>query len=393
MPPNKGMKQTKQAQAMELRSLSPVLARQPKEKSPMRRRDVTIRVSLTVLISTAVAASAHPQDTATKLDEYLIRKATGQIFSGSVLVAGSDGNILRKGYGFANLEHRVPNTPETKFRLGSLTKQFTAMAILILQEQGKLSVQDTIGKHLPGAPASWHPITVHQLLTHTSGLMHSWDLPEFEQTQMVPSTLDQTIARFTDQPLLSQPGEKFHYSGLGYFVLAKLIETVSGVPYGTFLRQQILDPLTLNDTGEDRQAPLLTHRASGYIRDGERLVNAPPIDMALLTGGGNLYSTVDDLAKWDRALTAGLLLSKASYRTMYTPFKDNYGYGWFVRTERSRKRIDHDGGVPGFSTTIRRFPDDRVCIIVLSNLGEDVEPIAADLEAIVFEQPLRGAGR
>lgn len=359
----------------------------------MTSRQLTISVSLTVLISMGATASTHPQDTATKLDEYLTTKATSQLFSGSVLVARGDGNILRKGYAFANLEHRVPNTPETKFRLGSLTKQFTAMAILILQEQGRLSVQDTIAKHLPNAPASWHPITVHQLLTHTSGLMHSWDLPGFERTQMVPSTLDQTIARFTDQPLLSQPGEKFHYSGLGYFVLAKLIETVSGVPYATFLREQILDPLKLNDTGEDRQAPLLTHRASGYIRDGEGLVNAPPIDMALLTGGGNLYSTVDDLAKWDRALKAGRLLSRASYSAMYTPFNENYGYGWFVGTERSRKRIEHDGGVPGFSTTIRRFPDDGVCIIVLSNFGEDVGPIAADLEAMVFEQALRGAGK
>ena len=309
----------------------------------MKERDLTIRILVIVLFSTMVTASSRAQDTATKVDEYLTTKTRSQLFTGSVLVTRDGRNILRKGYGFANLEHRVLNTPETKFRLGSITKQFTAMAIMILQEQGKLSVQDTIAKHLPDAPASWQPITIHQLLTHTSGLMHSWDLPGFEQTQMVPSTPDQTLARFKDKPLLSKPGEKFHYSGLGYFILAKMIEKISGIPYGTFLRQQIFDPLKMNDTGEDRQAPILAHRASGYIRDGERLENASPIDMPLLTGGGNLYSTIDDLSKWDQALNAGLLLSKASYRMMYTPFKENYAYGWFVRTERTVKESSIGG--------------------------------------------------
>ena len=359
----------------------------------MKARDLTIRVFLIVLFSTVFAASTRAQDTATKLDEYLMTKASSQLFSGSVLVTRAGSNILRKGYGFANLEHRVPNTPETKFRLGSITKQFTAMAIMILQEQGKLSVQDTIAKHLPDVPPSWQPITIHQLLTHTSGLMHSWELPGFRQTMMVPSTPDETIARYKDKPLLSKPGEKFHYSGLGYFQLAQIIEELSGKPYGTFLREQIFDPLKMNDTGEDRQAPILAHRASGYRRVGEKLEHALPIDMPLLTGGGNLYSTIDDLSKWDQALNAGLLISKASYEAMYTPFKENYAYGWVVRTERNRKQIQHGGGVSGFSTTIRRFPDDGVCIIVLSNHPGNVDQIAGDLEAIVLGKPPQGAGK
>jgi len=360
----------------------------------MKERDLTNRVIVVVLFSTMFAASSRAQDTATKLDEYLTARARSQFFSGSVLVTKDGSNILRKGYGFANVEHRVPNSPETKFRLGSITKQFTAIAIMILQEQGKLSVQDTIAKHLSDAPASWRPITIHQLLTHTSGLMHSWDLPGFQETMMVPSPPDQMIARFKDKPLLSKPGEKYHYSGLGYFLLAKIIEKVSGNPYGTFLRQHIFDLLKMNNTGEDRQAPILAHRASGYIRDGERLENAPPIDMPLLTGGGNLYSTVDDLSKWDQALNAGLLISKASYEAMYTPFKENYAYGWRVRTEGNRKRIQHTGGVPGFKTLILRFPDDRVCIVVLSNsTPENVEQIGNDLAAIVLGQPSQGAGK
>ena len=175
---------------------------------------------------------------------------------------------------------------------------------------------------------------------------------------------------------------------MGYFILASIIERVSGKPYGTFLREHIFDSLQMNDTGDDRQAPILAHRASGYIRNGKRLKNAPSIYMPLLTGGGNLYSTIDDLSKWDRALNSGRLISKASYEAMYTPVKENYAYGWSVRDEGNRKRIEHGGGVPGFSSYILRFPDDRVCIIVLNNsTPENVGQIGSDLAAIVFGRP------
>ncbi len=368
----------------------------------MKELDLTTRVLLIViaLFSMVFAASTRAQDTAHKLNEYLMTKASAQLFGGSVLVTEAGSNLLRKGYGFANLEHRVPNTPETKFRLASITKQFTAMAIMILQEQGKLSVHDAIAKHLPDVPRSWQPITVHQLLTHTAGLMHSWELPDFTQTMVVPSTPDQTIARYKDKPLLSKPGEKYHYSGLGYFLLAQIIEKLSGNPYGTFLREQIFAPLKMNDTGEDRQAPILAHRASGYRGPWTALENAPPIHMGLLTGGGNLYSTIDDLAKWDEALTAGLLISKASYEAMYTPFKEHYAYGWRVETrdplgaERGRKRFVHGGNISGFDTVIMRFPNERVSIIVLSNFtATEIDQVASDLETIVFGRPSQGAGK
>jgi len=206
------------------------------------------------LCSKTVLASDWEQDTATKLDHYLTAKATSRFFTGSVLVTRDGRDLLRRSCGFADVEHRIPNTPGTKFRLGSITKQFTAMVIMILQEQGKLNVQDTIGKHLSDVPTSWQSITIHQLLTHTSGLMHSWDLPGIQETMMVPSSLEQTLARFADRPLLSKPGERFYYSGLGYFVLAKIIQTVSGSPYGTVLQYHIFAPLGMNNTGEDRQA-------------------------------------------------------------------------------------------------------------------------------------------
>jgi CubicO group peptidase (beta-lactamase class C family) len=351
----------------------------------MNKRRSTILVLLILLFSTMSVVSSRAQDTATNPVDYMKEKATRQFFSGSVLITKDGDKIFCKSYGFANFERSVPNTPDTKFRIGSMTKQFTAMAIMILQEQGKLTVQDTIGKLLSDMPPSWQPITIHQLLTHTSGLMHSWELPEFRETMMVPSTPDQALARFKDKPLLSEPGKKFHYSGLGYFILAKIIENVSGMPYVDFLRKHIFDPLQMNDTGDDSQASVPANLSSGYIRDGESIENAPPVYMPIMTGGGNLYSTVYDLSKWDQALNDGQLISKASYEAMYTPVKENYAYGWIVLGEGNRKRIEHGGGVPGFNSNILRVPGERLCIIVLSNSTPGyVGQISNDLEAIVF---------
>jgi CubicO group peptidase (beta-lactamase class C family) len=187
------------------------------------------------------------------------------------------------------------------------------MAILILQEQGKLQLEDSLAIHLRDLPEHWASITLHQLLTHTSGIMHSWSLPGFEEKMMIPVTLDETLALFHDEPLLYEPGTGFAYSGLGYFLLAKVIETVSGCSYEEFLRAEIFEPLGMDDTGADTPDVVLKHRASGYVLEGGVLRNAPVIFMPILTGGGNLYSTVTDLSLWDSALTAQRLISPQSY--------------------------------------------------------------------------------
>lgn len=349
-----------------------------------RRRPAPVLL-LAALFGAAVAAPVAAQPGASGLDQYLTAQATDHGFNGSVLVTKAGKVILRKGYGFANLELRVPNAPETKFRIGSVTKQFTAMAIMILQEQGKLKVQDPISAHLTDLPAAWKPITIHQLLSHTSGLMHSWELPGFTETMMVPSTRAATIDRFRDKPLLSVPGTKYHYSGLGYFLLAGIIEHASGVSYGDFLQQHVFGPLGMRDTGEDRQGPILTHRASGYRPVEGGFENDAPIDMPLLTGGGNLYSTIDDMGKWDRALAAGKLISKASYEAMYTPVLNNYGYGWIVARQADGKRtLTHSGGTPGFRALILRFVDDDTSIIILSNVaGTQLGPITRHLAEVL----------
>jgi CubicO group peptidase (beta-lactamase class C family) len=228
------------------------------------------------------------------------------------MVARDDEPLLRQGYGMANREHDVPNTPETKFRIGSVTKQFTAAAALILQEQGKLDVRATIQTYLGDCPEAWGGITVHHLLTHTSGIPDYARLPDRERRIREPTTPDALIALFRDRPLEFKPGERFAYSNSGYALLGRLIERISGKTYAEFLVEQIFTPLGMKDSGYDDARPVLKARAAGYARRQGGLENAPYLDMTNPFAAGGLYSTVDDLLKWDRALAANQLLSKKS---------------------------------------------------------------------------------
>jgi len=315
---------------------------------------------------------AGPEDLAAELDAYLADLHTNSGFNGSVVVSVGDETLLAKGYGLADVELDVAVTPHTKFRIGSITKQFTAMGIMILQERGKLSVEDSLATHLSDIPAHWEGVTLHQLLTHTSGIMHSWNLPGFRETMATPATLDETLARFHDAPLLYEPGSDYAYSGVGYFILAKVIEVVSEQDYGEFLRAEIFSPAGMNDTGADRAEDILENRAGGYLREEGVLEDAPAIFMPILTGGGNLYSTAEDLVRWDRALRAGQFISPEGYEALYRPELDNYAYGWFVGEGYGYLVLRHGGGVPGFSTHIVRIPNAELCVVVLSNVQPPV---------------------
>jgi CubicO group peptidase (beta-lactamase class C family) len=315
-------------------------------------------------------------------------------FSGSVLVARDGRPLLRQGYGMANLEHGVPNTPETKFRLGSVTKQFTAAAVLLLEEQGKLNVQAPVKTYLADSPAAWDQITLHHLLTHTSGIPDYVRFPLSPAARRESTTPDALIARFRDRPLDFAPGTRFAYSNSGYAVLGRVIEKVSGKPYAEFLRTSIFTPLAMNDSGYDDPRPVLAHRAQGYVRNLDGTVNAPYVDMSNPYAAGGLYSTVDDLLKWDRALAGAQLLKKESLSAMFTPFLQGYGYGWRIARTFDRPMVAHPGSIPGFSSHIRRYPEDGVCIIVLCNVEfAPAVDVGNDLAAIVFgKRPERPGG-
>jgi CubicO group peptidase (beta-lactamase class C family) len=290
-------------------------------------------------------------------------------FMGSVLVA-RDGQILvDKGYGYADLEWQVPNTPETKFRLGSMTKQFTAAAILLLEERGKLSTDDLVKKYMPDTPAAWDKMTIYHLLTHTSGIPNFTSFPDYRSSEGTPTTPAQLVARFRDKPLDFQPGEKWNYSNSGYVLLGYLIEKISGQSYRSFLEENFFKPLGMNDSGYDSNSAVILHHASGYSPGPKGPVNAGYIDMSVPFSAGALYSTTHDLLRWEEALYGGKVLSPAALKKMTTPFKQNYACGLMVQTVRGHTAYEHGGAIEGFNTDMAYYPDEKLTLIALSNLN------------------------
>jgi CubicO group peptidase (beta-lactamase class C family) len=232
------------------------------------------------LLALLTVSPAHAQDTA-RMEQIVQDYVANKTFMGTVLVVKDDHVILDKAYGFANLEWNVPNTTATKFRLGSLTKQFTAASILLLEERGKLKLDDPVKKYLPDAPASWDKITIFNLLTHTSGIPNMTAFDNFREVMRKTQTPADLVAGFRDRPLDFQPGEKYSYSNSGYLVLGAIIEKTSGGPYAQFLQDNIFAPLGMKDSGYDSNSALIPLRASGYGRRQEGLVNADFIDMSI----------------------------------------------------------------------------------------------------------------
>jgi CubicO group peptidase (beta-lactamase class C family) len=334
---------------------------------------------------TAAAARQSDEQIVAKVGEYMNAAHEVDAFSGTILLARDGKPIVSRGYGMANIELDVPNTPETVFRLGSVTKQFTAMAIMMLQDRGKLSVNDPICKYLSDCPAAWQPITIRNLLTHTSGVMNYTDLPTFGKTAVSPMTTGEMIALLRDKPLEFAPGEKFNYSNSGYYLLGAVIEKASGKSYADFLQENIFTPLGMKQTGYDVSARIIKNRAEGYVRQGGQFFNASYMDMTLPYSAGALYSTTGDLLLWDQALYAEKLVPRKALDEIFTPFKSNYGYGWNISKQFDHREISHGGGIYGFATEIARYPDDKLTVIVLSNVqGAPAGKIANDLAAIYF---------
>ncbi|MBS0629270.1 MAG: beta-lactamase family protein [Verrucomicrobia bacterium] len=315
-----------------------------------------------------------------KIDAYLKAKQ----FQGAVLVAKGGKVLFSKGYGLANAEHRIPNCPQTVFRLGSITKQFTAVAILQLQEQGKLDVQDPITKYLPDYP-NGDKITIHHLLTHTAGIPDITDFPNLAEIQRQPSTPAQVMAHFQDLPLEFEPGEKFKYSNSGYIVLGAIVEVVSGLGYERYLQENFFRPLNMHSTYLDRNQKIIPNRAAGYhLNAGGEIVNAEFIEMSFPHGAGAIASTVEDLYHWDRALKEGKLLSKQSTEQLFKVQAGTYSYGLFI--DQVTHAIGHKGSIEGFRASAYRYVDQDLTVILLSN-REDVNIAALQQELSSYWRP------
>lgn len=338
------------------------------------------RIAIVIIL----AGAGFAQDTAARMEELIQSYVTAKQFMGSVLVSQQGKILLDKGYGSANLEWEIPNSPATKFRLGSITKQFTAASILLLEERGKLKVEDPVKKYMPDAPAAWDKITIFHLLTHTSGIPSFTSFPDYRSTEATPTTPENLVARFRDKPLEFQPGEKWNYSNSGYALLGYLIEKVSGQSYGEFVQQNIFNPLGMKDSGYDSNSAIIAHRAAGYQSGANALVNAGFIHMTIPFSAGALYSTTEDLLKWEQALFGGKVLSSASLAKMTTPFKQDYAFGLTVSANHGFKVIEHGGGIEGFATQLSYYPDDNLVVIVLGSIvGRFPSEIAARLGDIV----------
>jgi CubicO group peptidase (beta-lactamase class C family) len=335
-----------------------------------------------IILTPVISSTANPVTgtLAARLDQYM-RESN---FSGAILVAQKGKVLISQGYGLADRQNDVPNTPQTKFAIGSMTKAFTAMAIMILQERGQLTVQDPLCNYITDCPAAWKPITLHHLLTHTSGIHNYTDLPPEIKDKIdycKEYKPEDIIALFKDLPLDFTPGNRWSYSNSGYFLLGSVIEKVSGESYETFIQKNVLQPLGMSETGYDRLSTIVKNRASGYSVDQihSQIINAPCLEVSQNYAAGGLYSTVGDLYKWDQTLYTDQLVSKVTLNTIFTstvsvpvmngfPYGGVYGYGWVIARHAGHLIIEHSGGTYGFSSYLARYPDDQITVIVLSNL-------------------------
>lgn len=326
-----------------------------------------------------------------KIDAYMDAAVRHEQFAGSILIARDGMPLVSKGYGMASYELQVPNRPETVFRIASLTKQFTAMAIMQLQEQGRLQIGDSICKYLDDCPTTWQPITLRHLLTHSAGIKNVSSLPNWdEDLGLKKYRRAELIGLVRDLPLDFAPGEKFKYSNSGYHLLGLVIERASGKSYGEFLRAGIFAPLGMTHSIFDDNRTLIPGRATGYYSRGTDFVSAPFIDPTTVYSSGGITSTTGDLLRWDQALYSDKLVSRGALDEMFTPNKGDYGYGWRVGETLGRRKHDHSGSLNGFSSYILRFPDDRVTVIVLSNSDRaSAGRTGTNLAAIVFGAPYK----
>ena len=336
---------------------------------------------IAVIAFLATLTVSFAQTKTAQLDELLNKYTQYGQFNGSVLVADHGKVIYKKGFGMANMEWDIPNAPDTKHRLGSITKQFTAMLIMQLVAEGKLDLQATVSKYLPDySKINGDKITIHQLLTHTSGTPNYTSFPNFfKEMSRNPYTPTEMLQFFADSTLTFEPGAKFAYSNSGYFLLGAIIEKVTGKSYEEVLQEKIFTPLKMTNTGYDHHGTILKKRATGYEVNKSKMENSPYIDMSIPYAAGSLYSTVEDLFIWDQALYTEKLLPKKYMDMLFekhiSGFGQHYGYGWMIgtmplgNTKDSTQIIGHGGGINGFNTLITRMPQEKSTIILLNNTG------------------------
>jgi CubicO group peptidase (beta-lactamase class C family) len=375
-----------------------------KEKKMNRETSCVIKLFVTLIVSCLLflPAFAFAADKAAKIDELLHMYHEYGMFNGTVLVAEKGEVILKKGYGYADIEWVVENEPDTKFRVGSLTKQFTAMLIMQLVEENEIELNRPLTVYLPDYRRdTGDRVTIHNLLTHTSGIPNYADIPGFwSDSIMIHYTFNRLLYELCAGDLEFEPGSNIRYSNSNYVILGAIIENITGKKYEDVLRERILEPLGMENTGVDDYTQIIKNRAAGYARRIYGLINSSYIHMANFFAAGAMYSTVEDLFIWDQALYTNKLLGENYKNKMFTPFLSNYAYGWGVKRvpvggepgvdeyEDSVKIISHSGGITGFTSTIHRLVEDKHTVILFDNTGSSVlSDIAGAIRNILYDKP------
>ena len=365
-------------------------------KSSLASRRVLLCAAVVLSFCQQVAVAQNgAKDHAAKVQEVLALASKYRVFNGSALVAENGKIIYKGGFGMANMEWAIPNTPDTRFRLGSITKQFTSMLTLQLVEQGKIKLDGKITDYLPDYRKDiGEKVTIHHLLTHTSGIPSYTSQPRFfEDVSRNPYQVTDFVTKYASGNLEFEPGSKFSYNNSGYFLLGAIIEKVTGKTYEQVLKENIFDPLGMKNTGYDHYDTLIPKRAAGYAKTADGYTNAAYLDMSIPYAAGSLYSTVEDLYLWDQALYTDKLITPQSKELMYKPFLDNYAYGWSVSNtsfkvnDQSVQIIRHGGGINGFSTMIARFPKEKNLVIVLDNTAQNTGRLSETITKIIYNQP------
>jgi CubicO group peptidase (beta-lactamase class C family) len=352
------------------------------------------RCAITAIVAVSLFAACqraeNVQDPASRKVDALFEALTEGIQPGAAVMVIRDGEIVHQaGYGYANLEKQTPITADSAFRLASVSKQFTAMAIMVLAEDGALSVDDPVSRYLPEL-APYEGVTIRHMITHTSGLPEYYDL--IDTRSGMPTNADALAFLATMAEPVFVPGEQYEYSNPAYDMLAPLVESVSGQDFATFMRQRVFDPAGMqNSFIFDHSEPAIPHRVTGYEPDGEgfRLNDHDPLNH--IVGSGGMYSTLNDFFRWDRALYGENVVSRAAIDAAFTPSRLNngestdYGFGWSIDDYIGHRRVRHGGSWIGFRTHIARYPDDGLSIVILSNRADfDPESYVDPITDIYF---------
>lgn len=352
------------------------------------------------LFASTIARAQNASTLSDGVSSYVRSEMQRQHIPGVALLVSRGGKIVQaEGFGLSNVELQVPVKPETVFQSGSMGKQFTATAVMMLVEEGKVGLDDALTKYFPDAPASWKDVTVRELLSHTAGFGDYPKSFDFRKDWTEP----QLLKLVESIPLAYAPGTKWDYSNLGFLTLGILIHHVSGEFYGDFLQQRIFHPLDMQTTRIISEADIVPNRAAGYrLVKGELKNQEWVAPMVNTTADGSLYFSILDLANWDAALYTEKLLKRSSFDQMWTPAKlkngqpnkDGYGFGWFIGDRHGHHIISHDGAWQGFQTRIARYVNDQLTVVILANLAEaKLDGIADHVADIYLEQEKNAPGK